>query len=130
MVPTDDDLLEAEVVRDLVSLGMEHVPVAVPHLLVLQSLTLLNDLPERRQGRLEVNDADDPAGAAVVELVAHLPGRVAAEERLLAQLGGEVPQRGFDRVVELADRLELVVLRKSLVLGGPLDLHEHLDRLG
>src|SRR4051794_9412896 len=43
------DLLEAEVVRDLLPLGMEHVAVAVPYLLVLQALALLDDLLEGRE---------------------------------------------------------------------------------
>ena len=103
--------------RDLVPLGVEHVAVAVPDLLVLQALALLDDLLERGERRGQVGDGDDPAAAAVVERVGHLPRRVAAEERLLAELAGEPLQRLLDRLVELADRLELVVLGQAVVLA-------------
>ena len=89
VAPTDVDLLEAEVVRDFFPLRMEHVAVAVPHLLVLQSLALLDDLFESRQRGREIDDGDDPAAAAVVQLVGHLASRVAGEENLLAELAGE-----------------------------------------
>ena len=92
-----------------------------------ESLALLDDLLERRDRRGQVGDGDDPPAAAVVQLVGHLPRRVAAEERLLAELGGEPLQRLLDRLVELADRLELVVLGRAVVLGGTLDLEEHFD---
>ena len=114
--------------RNLFALRMEHVAVAVPHLLVLQSLALLDDLFESRHRGREVDDGDDPAAAAVVQLVGDLTGRVAGEESFLAELAGECLERHLDRFVELADRLELVVFREPVVLAGLLDLHEDLDR--
>ena len=81
VVAADVELLEAEVVRDLLALRVEHVAVAVPDLLVLEALALLDDLLERAQRRREVGDGDDAAAAAVVEGVGHLARRVAAEER-------------------------------------------------
>ena len=47
------DLDEAEVVGDLLALGVEHAAVAVPDLLVLEPLALLDDLAERGERRLE-----------------------------------------------------------------------------
>ena len=47
------DLGEAEVVGDLLALGVEHAAVAVPDLLVLEPLTLLDHLAERCERRLE-----------------------------------------------------------------------------
>ena len=108
---------------------MEHVAVAVPDLLVLEALALLDDLLERAQRRLEVGDGDDAAAAAVVEGVGHLPRGVAAEELGLAQLCGHALQRLLDRLVELADRLEVVVLGQPVVLARPLDQQERLERL-
>jgi hypothetical protein len=129
VAPAEVDLLEAEVVRDLLPLGMEHVAVAVPDLLVLEPFALLDDLPERLQRRREVGDGDDPAAAAVVQLVGDLTGGVAAEERLFAELVAQPNERLLDRLVELADRLELVVLQQAVMLVGALDPHEGLDGL-
>ena len=115
---------------DLLALGVEHAAVAVPDLLVLEPLTLLDHLAERCERRLEPRDGDDAAAAAVVELVGHLARRVAAEQRGLARLGAEAPKPELDRLVELADRLELVVLRQAVMLVGTLDPHEGLDGPG
>ena len=125
----DVELVEAEVVRDFLPLGVEHVAVAVPDLLVLEALALLDDLLERAQPGGEVGDGDDPPGAAVVEGVGDLPRAVAAEELGLAHLTGEPLQRLLDRLVELAERLEVVVLGEAVVPGRPLDLEECLQRL-
>ena len=124
----EQQLLEAEVVRDLVLLGVEHVLVAVEDRRVVQALTLLDDLRHGEPGRGEVGHRDDLSGAAVVVLGRDLAARVAAEQRVLAQLGGQRRQPLTDRGVELADR------RVPLVLGGGvgrarlLDRHEALDR--
>src|SRR5205823_12023473 len=79
VAPADVDLVEAEVVRDLFALGMEHVAVAVPPLLMLQALALLDDLAERGERGCEVMNGDDAPAAAVVQLVRDLPGWIAAE---------------------------------------------------
>ena len=44
IAPTELELLEAEVVPDLVALGMEHVRVAVPDLGTPLALALVDDL--------------------------------------------------------------------------------------
>ena len=115
--------------RDLLPLGVEHVAVAVPDLLVLEALALLDDLLERAQRGREVGDGDDPPAAAVVERVGDLARGVAGEELRLAELGGEPLERLLDRLVELADRLEVVVLGQPVVLARPLDQQERLERL-
>ena len=70
--------------RYLASVGVGHVAVAVPDLPVLQAFALLDDLPERGQRRLQVADGDDPAAAAVVELVGDQSRGVAVEDGVLA----------------------------------------------
>src|ERR1700691_6761116 len=56
-------LTEAEIVRDFLSFRMKHVTIAVPHLTMLQPLSLLLDLIDRRERRLEIVHGDHPAFA-------------------------------------------------------------------
>jgi hypothetical protein len=46
----------------------------------------IDDLPESSQSRVQISNLDDPTAASVVQLVRDLPGRVSAEDDLLAEL--------------------------------------------
>src|SRR5688500_4357916 len=57
--PAELELLEPVEMPDLVTLGVEHVVVAVPHLAVGTALALLDDLLEGRESGREVLDGND-----------------------------------------------------------------------
>lgn len=114
---------------DLLAIGMSDAAVLIPDLLMLQTLALLDDLGKGSQRRLEIADHDDSAAATVVQIVADLPPRIAAEHDRLAEVPRQANQTHLERLVELADRLIQVVLRKAVMLAGPLNLQERRDGL-
>jgi hypothetical protein len=121
---------EAEVVTDLVAVGVEHRVLAVPDRSVVEAFALLDDLLHRASGGREVGDRDDCTGAAVVGGPGDLPRRIAAEQRVLAKIRRQRFERFADRGVELPDRFEPVSLWQAGRLTRPLDCHERLDRVG
>ena len=60
----------------------------------------------------------------------HLAGRIAAEDRLLAEPVAQQAQSLFDRGVELADRLVVVALGRGAGRRRLFDPQEHLERFG
>ena len=61
---------------DLLTIGMEHVVVAIPHVVVSGARALLDDLLQSLERRGEIGDGDDVARTSVGELVGHLASRV------------------------------------------------------
>ena len=96
---------------------------------MVEPLPLLHDLAQGALRRDQVGDRDDPAGAAVVQRVRHLPGRITLEQGLVAELGGQQRERLVDRPVELPDRGVALVLRRTVTVSRPLDRHKPLDGL-
>jgi len=82
------------VVRDLLALRVEHVPVTVPDLRAGRAFALLDDLAERVERRREVLHSDHPATASAQVGIADLTSGVAAEDGVLPSVAHR-PLRPF-----------------------------------
>jgi hypothetical protein len=122
-------LHEPVVMRYLVTLPVEHIPVAVPDLRARRALALLDDLAQCRERRREILHGDRLATALAQVDVTDLTRRVPAEYDLLPQRGAQVPQAVLDRGVELADRGIAVGPCRGVRPGWLLDAQEQLQRI-
>ena len=127
--PAEFEFLKAVIVRDLITLGMEHVAVSIPNLDVARTLPLFDDFRQRSECSGKVVDGDDAPAATVEVLVSDLSRRVAAKDIRFAEGCGKLAKSSLDRLIELANCLVVVALRWSARSRWLLDLQESLDRL-
>ncbi|MBW8698254.1 hypothetical protein MBT84_01575 [Streptomyces sp. MBT84] len=109
---------------------MEDVLVAVPDCAAICPLALFDDLLHRRQRRGEVGDRGQLPARVAERPSRDLSSRVTAEYLLLTELGAEVAQALFDRVVELPDRLVVVSLCPGVGQRRLFETKEHLQGIG